>query len=305
MRGADFLFGYKCNQKGCCCRTWKIGLREADYHRMRRAALGTELEDDMAAGLQVRRPGPFAHLVPAAAQHQRFDSNFGAIAKEPDGSCTFLATDDLCRVHGVLGEAALPQICSNFPIGGMDTRDGPLSFWDFTCPEVVATLASATAPARVIEAPEAFTRETTVFRPVDGLARVALTSNSDVPWELVSAWHEDLWEAARTNAQQPLAVLGRAAWYAHAWATSGVSPGRFAIYTGRGHIRKVGSLSQSTQGAPSRGAHMRSRHTHAAAPERLPDMAGTSCTTWSSARGPRCNRHTLVSAARCRNVVTA
>ena len=227
MRGADFLFGYKCNQKGCCCRTWKIGLREADYHRMRRAALGTELEDDMAAGLQVRRPGPFAHLVPAAAQHQRFDSNFGAIAKEPDGSCTFLATDDLCRVHGVLGEAALPQICSNFPIGGMDTRDGPLSFWDFTCPEVVATLASATAPARVIEAPEAFTRETTVFRPVDGLARVALTSNSDVPWELVSAWHEDLWEAARTNAQQPLAVLGRAAWYVHAWATSGVSPGRF------------------------------------------------------------------------------
>ncbi|MGM0576187.1 MAG: AAA family ATPase [Myxococcota bacterium] len=220
MKAADFLWSYRCNLQGCCCSGWRVGFREHDWHRMKRAAVGTALEEDLDEALSIRRPAttPFASLIPPRAHVGRFDQDFGEMAKGEDGACRFLAEDKACRVHAEIGEAAMPQICRNFPIAGLETPDGVETFWEMVCPEVAAALARSESPARIVEAPESFDRPVIAFRPNAGAPPVRLTWERDVPFETVAGLRRDAAEVLADHADRPLWPLARLLWHVHGWA---------------------------------------------------------------------------------------
>ncbi len=71
LRAPDFLWGYRCNQKGCCCRSWRIGLKEADLHRLRIAAVDTPLADRLDEAVKATRKTAFAAFIPARGSPRR------------------------------------------------------------------------------------------------------------------------------------------------------------------------------------------------------------------------------------------
>ena len=217
VHAPDFLWGYTCNQKGCCCGPWRVGLSEADVHRLRLTLQGTPLEGALAEALELKRPTPFAKLLPSSAQLSRFGPHLGTLAKGEGGECTFLDEEAQCRVHAEAGEEALPDICRNFPIAGYDTPAGPMAFWDLLCPEVANLLAETRRGAEIVPMPETFERTTYLFRPAHPQSSVALSASREVPFEGYLAFRQQTLAALREGAEAPLLPLASALDQLQSW----------------------------------------------------------------------------------------
>ncbi|MGB0590477.1 MAG: AAA family ATPase [Myxococcota bacterium] len=220
----DFLWDYRCNEKGCCCGPWKVGLREEDFHRLRLAATGTPLAGELSKALAVKEATPFANFLPSNSRVRRFDGHFASVRKGADGNCTFLDEDTRCRVHATVGEEALPGICRNFPIAGFEAPDGPMAFWDLLCPEVANLLASASTPASIKPMPEGFQGARVVFRPGVPLQEVALTEQLSVPYQDYAAFRAAALESLAAGHEGPLKPLAHLVAYVHRWGESSVQP---------------------------------------------------------------------------------
>ncbi len=213
---ADFLWNYRCNGKGCCCKAgWRIGLIERDVAVLTDAARGTPHEARVLAVLEAGRSAPFGDLMPTPGGAAR-RPEVGEIPKDDAGACAFVAADGWCELHRDLGEEALPRVCQSFPVlaGAEVGSEGPVTgtAWELLCPEVARTLVAATQPARLVSAPTGLAR---AFVPDPWLATPDAVPIADEGGHRASraaarAFREGL--AARLGAapDRPFSVLGEA-----------------------------------------------------------------------------------------------
>ena len=218
MLAAGYFWNYRCNLKGCCCKTWRISFREYDVHRLRRAVAGTDLQDLFREALQTSEPDPAPVVVPPASTVARFGETFADVLEGPDGGCRFLSPTGACRIHETLGEAALPDLCVNFPIIAVETPEGVECYFEFVCPEVLRCLIEAPSIRPVAPAPATFTRTVRYFAPARPRDGVWLTRDTTIPWEMYARFRRDALAQIETSKDPPLALLARLFACVHRWA---------------------------------------------------------------------------------------
>ena len=132
---------FACNLQGCCCRGWVIPFTPDDVVRLA-VALPEEERGRLATDARV--------VENADETHTMLLRGVG-----DDARCRFLEGDGRCEVHGRLGEAALPQICVNFPVVPLRESDALTLYFDPTCPEVLERLAEGPGPMETARRPVA------------------------------------------------------------------------------------------------------------------------------------------------------
>ena len=221
MFAMDWFWSYRCNLRGCCCSGWRIGFKESDYHRLIRAARGTPLENLAGEALETSIDGQEPSLIPPPSSQLRFGSEFARVAFDERGGCRFLDGDGRCRVHGELGEDALPELCANFPVVGLVTPDGIECFFETACPEVLRCLVEEPGELEVTPAPRSFERKIIAFEYDDPIRHVRLTPDTVVAFDDYSRYRAQALATIRQNEDEPLAALARLLWYVTEWAARG------------------------------------------------------------------------------------
>lgn len=135
----DSMTRFRCNQRGCCCKGWRITFEPEEVIALsrvfppeRRGSIvrGARLfvdDDGLVDGMQLRTVGP-------------------------ERACQFLAPDGRCGVHAEGHADALPGLCHRFPAFPFRDDLGRVELhFDATCPEVLEQLAERDAPLEVIE----------------------------------------------------------------------------------------------------------------------------------------------------------
>ncbi|MDR3561108.1 MAG: flagellin lysine-N-methylase [Negativicutes bacterium] len=136
----DIYDEFRCVMCGTCCRNdWLVTVDAGGYERNKAlfAAAGKAAEFEKVFIL-LKDGGP---------------GEYAAIAKQPDGGCWFLGSDNHCRLHREAGHGHLDPVCQLFPRYPVNTTRGVELTLSFSCPEVVR-LVSRRAPLAVIRSEE-------------------------------------------------------------------------------------------------------------------------------------------------------
>ena len=132
---------YRCGRTGLCCRTpWDVPVEPAPF-----LTIETARRDGRLPVVQ-----PFAGATPPPGYR-------AVLRRDGEGSCVCLdAPTRLCRVHGVLGEQALPTACRLFPRVARTDALGTVVTLSHYCPTAARMLLRDDVPLAVVEAPPAF-----------------------------------------------------------------------------------------------------------------------------------------------------
>ena len=115
--------GFRCTSCGLCCtRHWGVGVESAVESGIRGSRFYAQKE----------RLG-YTPLVVT-------DGSPTLAAKKEDGSCVFLAEENLCGLHSELGGEGKPVGCQLYPYRLVRTPSGTYASQSFACPPVVAGL---------------------------------------------------------------------------------------------------------------------------------------------------------------------
>lgn len=130
---------FKCNERGCCCKEWRI-----DFQPEELIALQQALPPAERSGL-LRR----ARVWVGADQETIEGIQLETVG--PDRSCRFLEGSGQCGVHVRHGPELLPHLCVRYPGFSFDRGDGAIELhFDTVCPEVLARLAESDAPLELV-----------------------------------------------------------------------------------------------------------------------------------------------------------
>lgn len=134
----DIVEQFSCEMCGTCCRNpWQVTLSEASYCRNETLFTGTgRLAEFGQAFCRLHDPGY---------------GEYAYVAKQADGSCWFLDTDNRCRLHSEAGHSHLDAVCQTFPRLPMNTSRGIELTLSFSCPAVLK-LADRDEALRIIKA---------------------------------------------------------------------------------------------------------------------------------------------------------
>jgi Fe-S-cluster containining protein len=102
---------WDCHSCGACCRLYELG----------------PVEPSVIAGLEASKIETLwepASRGPWYTNRQGPDGNYAAFLAHVDGHCVFLRDDNKCAVHGLLGAAAKPAFCREFPFHTVEDPRG-------------------------------------------------------------------------------------------------------------------------------------------------------------------------------------
>ena len=122
IRTLPIVERWDCHSCGFCCRSTKFKLSDEDLKKLRE---------------QQWEKHPDFQGVEIVTQHGRLRKYY-QLGKRPDGSCIFLADDNLCRIHKELGEAAKPLVCRLFPFQLVPLEEFAFVTLRQYCPSAVA-----------------------------------------------------------------------------------------------------------------------------------------------------------------------
>lgn len=105
---------YNCEGCGRCCAGWSVGMTEEDYGRIKHVDWGEVHPDLKGKELFIHREAEFKA---GTVQHPHYT------APRADGTCSFLI-NNLCAIHGHLGEDQKPLTCRIFPYSFVETPSG-------------------------------------------------------------------------------------------------------------------------------------------------------------------------------------
>jgi Fe-S-cluster containining protein len=119
---------FSCRHCATCCSVFlRIPIDEERLHNL--AAGGLE---------RIKAAHPeLEHISPPCGWKSKPDDE-AIVPRRADGACAFLGPDNLCMIHGVLGEQAKPQVCMDFPYVFRRAPAGLFVGLSFTCPSVQA-----------------------------------------------------------------------------------------------------------------------------------------------------------------------
>lgn len=120
----DIFEQFQCAMCGACCRNdWMVTLDHTSYQR------------NEAYFSQNGRNHEFQQAFRQIASTSL--GEYAHIAKQPNGNCWFLASNNLCRLHREAGHEHLDAVCQTFPRYPMDTERGVELTLSFSCPTVL------------------------------------------------------------------------------------------------------------------------------------------------------------------------
>ena len=230
MLALDCFWKYRCNQRGCCCRGWRISFREPDTHRLIKAARGTDLEAVASEALETQGRIQDMDLIPPSSSHPRFSGEFARVRYDEKGVCPFLDDQGGCRVHGELGEDVLPELCANYPVVGLSTPGGVECYFETACPEVLRCLVEESGELAVTEAPASFERRVYAFEYDEPIQYVRLTAEDVVEFDDYARFRRDAIASLGHEADRPLAAFARLLWFVTEWAARGHAMRTFDRY---------------------------------------------------------------------------
>lgn len=137
LRAPGYMAAFRCIGPACpetCCAGWSVVVDRATFERWQTV----RLDDALAAALrrQVHARSPDAAQERAWAE----------IDSTPDGRCSFLSDDKLCRIQSALGPEHLAAVCDEFPRLYRRRGDVLTVHASLACPEAARlALADGTA----------------------------------------------------------------------------------------------------------------------------------------------------------------
>lgn len=127
---ANAFAKFQCMKCGTCCRNnWTVTVDQACYQRNADLFKSTGRFDEFKQA-----------FLPLAARHQE---EFAVIAKQEQGYCWFLQSDNLCRLHREAGHEHLDAVCKTFPRYPINSARGIELTLSFSCPTVIALASSS------------------------------------------------------------------------------------------------------------------------------------------------------------------
>ncbi len=129
------MLGYKCNQKGCCCKGWVIPFNPEGLGRIADALGQEEAQERLGWGLQ---------FVVDDVKGEIEAVHFERVGE--DDRCRFLEPQGGCEIHRRFGTEALPDLCVNFPVVAYDTGESVELHYEAVCPSVLDQLAHDPTP---------------------------------------------------------------------------------------------------------------------------------------------------------------
>jgi hypothetical protein len=212
------LLDYECNQRGCCCRGWRIPFRADDLVRLATHLPAEEHSDGIVDGL----------IIITDEDHRTID-HIRLEGVGEDDSCRFLEESGQCGVHIRHGTEALPDLCVEFPAFSFVMGNRFEFHHDAICPEVINALERSSADMAELAIdppiPEAYglrmSRGSKVLQPVplNGVAldwprlmeirsavMVALTDASRPALETLCAIAHALGRVAEGEGDEPFVV---------------------------------------------------------------------------------------------------
>lgn len=127
---------FTCRQCGRCCRRWDVFVSAAERDAYARRGVARWFRETGAAAEGTDRD-PFESLSGWPG--------FFRIRSREDGSCGFLSSDNRCRLHEELGEAAKPLTCRMFPFAFHAAGGATVATASFGCPTVTANVGDPVA----------------------------------------------------------------------------------------------------------------------------------------------------------------
>jgi len=134
----DFLTGFSCEKCGTCCRNdWQITVDEATFRRNAQmfARLGQEAVF-LSAFIPIKNGGGLGE--------------YAYIAKQQNGACWFLDTNQLCSLQKEVGHDHLDAVCQTYPRYPMNSARGCELTLSLSCPAVLHLISQRSAPLAVI-----------------------------------------------------------------------------------------------------------------------------------------------------------
>jgi Fe-S-cluster containining protein len=177
---------YTCHNSGVCCSTFPhipvdensvAAMRSGDLARTGVASIDEAIEPDPAG-----KDPP--HL-----------------CRRPDGACVFYGEDHLCELHRVIGIAAKPNVCREFPFRYRETPGGVYVGLSFVCPSVRGNRGALLTDQRA-NLEQAYPRAYAVSK-VEG--PILLNSRVQVSWEGYLDVEQSFYELLERD-DQPLEV---------------------------------------------------------------------------------------------------
>jgi len=243
---------YRCNERGCCCRSWPIAWTKGDVVRTTKALGDTALGRRFAQAYEVvDKESPELSDFVTGAPRPRFEKTYGRVRLDARGGCAMLEDDDRCAVHAAVGEQALPELCVNFPVVALETPGGTELYFEPLCPEVRRPLYENPEPFALIEREGGWRRGVHAFRYAKPISAVSLDANRTIPWDDYVRYRE---EAIGIIADRAVSLFGRLARLAH-WTAeldiTGAVPAQPPILSAERYVGYRGWFEQATAEAPN------------------------------------------------------
>lgn len=148
----DIVKQFCCKMCGACCRhNWLVTVDEAGFNRNRHLFYKMGKAAEFTRAFQ-RITGPAG------------PGEYAYIAKDADGVCRFLQTDNLCMLHRLAGHDHLDSVCQTFPRYPMNSSRGIEVTLSFSCPAALQ-MVERVEPLHILRAderPVAFTEDSFV-----------------------------------------------------------------------------------------------------------------------------------------------
>lgn len=121
----EYMKKFSCIGPVCedsCCIGWTVDLDKSTYLRYKK------VQDDELK--------PIFEKMVNRKHNKKSDDSYGRIKMEQGGRCPFLDSENLCRIHGKLGEDYLSDTCALYP-RNVNKIDGKLERCaTISCPEI-------------------------------------------------------------------------------------------------------------------------------------------------------------------------
>lgn len=138
----DMVDGFSCEMCGKCCRNdWMVTVDEESYRRNEQFFATKGKKDEFKQA-----------FIPLTGMNSL--GEYAYIAKGSNGSCTFLADENFCRLHREAGHEHLDNVCQTFPRYPMNTARGLELTLTFNCPAVF-TKINRISPIEIIRSDDA------------------------------------------------------------------------------------------------------------------------------------------------------
>jgi Fe-S-cluster containining protein len=117
---------FSCRRCGDCCRTWNVMLASGEAESL--ASLDrVEREDDLVDARTV-----------VSTRHPDRGTRVERLARDAEGACVYLGSDDLCRIQRHFGADAKPLMCRLYPFGFSRLGEGWTVDCSFSCSSIAA-----------------------------------------------------------------------------------------------------------------------------------------------------------------------